>query len=63
MTLEQQERAKVLMQAALDILNKCDGSFFIISALEATAIWDDAECDGYCLKEDLEQLIDEINAG
>ena len=62
MTKEQQERAKILMQAALDILNKCDEGIYVKNVMEVTAIWDEAECDGYCLKEELGQLMDEVNA-
>lgn len=62
MTQEQQERARTLMQAALDILNKCDEGIYVKNVMEVTAIWDKAKCDGYCLKEELGQLIDEINA-
>lgn len=49
------------MQAALDILNKYNEDIYVKNVMEVTAIWDDAECDGYCLKEELEQLMDEVN--
>lgn len=62
MTQEQQERAKILLQAALDILNSCDEGMYVKNALEVTAVWDGAECDGYCLKNEVEDLMDEINA-
>lgn len=61
MNEEQQERAKILMQATLDILNKCNEGIYVKNVMEVTAIWDKAECDGYCLMEELEALINEIN--
>lgn len=61
MTKEQQERAKTLLQATSDILNKCDKGIYVKNVLEMTAVWDEAECDGLCLKEEIEFLIEEIN--
>lgn len=60
MTEEQQVRAKVLMQAAIDILRKCDEGMYVKNVLEVTAEWDGVECDGYCLKEELEALMEEV---
>ena len=60
MTQDQQERAKILLQAALDILEKCSETMYVRDVFEVTAIWDEAECDGYCLKDDIEILINEI---
>lgn len=60
MKKEQQERAKILLQATLDILKKCDEGTYIQNVMEVTAIWDEAECDGNCLKDDIEDLLDEI---
>ena len=28
--------------------------------MEVTAIWDEAECDGNCLMEEVEALVDEL---
>ena len=60
MTLEQQERAKILMKATCDILNKCDEGPYVKSVFQQTAIWDEAECDGYCLHEELNNLLIEM---
>ena len=54
MTEEQQVRAKILMKATIDILKKCDEGMYVKNVLAVTAEWDGVECDGYCLKEDLE---------
>ena len=58
---EIQERATTLLQATLDILNKCDEGIYVKNVFEVTAIWDDAECDGYCLKNEIEELLEELN--
>ena len=60
MTEEQQERAKILLKATLDILNKCNEGIYVKNVMEVTATWDGTECDGNCLKEDVEYLIDDI---
>ena len=46
------DRATVLLKAALDILRKCD------FALEETTFYDEAECDGFCLKGDIECFLE-----
>jgi len=61
MNIPQQERAKILLKATLDILKKCDETPYVVSVFEATAIWDEAECDGYCLKEEIGELLTDIN--
>lgn len=46
-------RAKVLLKAVQDILEKCDESPYVENALEVVVNYDDAECDGFCLMEDI----------
>ena len=60
MTDEQQTRAKMLLQATIDILEKCDKGIYVKNVFEQTATWDGVECDGYCLKEELEELMEEV---
>ncbi len=50
-----EDRAKVLLKAALDILRQCD---YVLNALEVTTFYDEAECDGFCLKEDIEWFLE-----
>ena len=57
------ERAKILLRATKDILQKCDDSFYVLNALEVTAIWDGVECDGYCLKDDIDAWFEEYFGG
>ena len=60
MTQEQQEQAKKLLKATLDILEKCDEGPYVKNVFEESAIWDNAECDGYCLFDELKELIKDI---
>ena len=60
MTQKQQDRAKILLKATLDILNKCDEGVSVKNVMEVTAFWDDANCDGECLKDDISDLMYEI---
>lgn len=57
------ERAKVLLKATRDILKKCDDSFYVLNVLEVTAVWDGVECDGYCLKEEIDEFFEELERG
>jgi len=34
-------------------LKECDKGPYVKNALETTAVWDDATCDGYCLMEEI----------
>lgn len=57
MTEEQQKQARKLLKATFDILQKCDNSGHVLDVLSTTAIWDEVECDGYCLKDEIEDLL------
>ena len=48
-----EDRKKVLLKAAYDILVKCDKGPYVVNALEQTAFYDETDCDGYCLKDDI----------
>lgn len=52
------ERAKVLLKAMCDMMQKQDRSHYVLNIFEQTAIWDGAECDGNCLFEEAKWLID-----
>ena len=54
------ERAKILLKAKRDILEKCNDSFYVLNVLEVTAVWDGVECDGYCLKDDIDDFFEEF---
>lgn len=52
-----QDRKAVLLRACLDMMRKCtDG--YVLSPYEVTVFYDDADCDGYCLMEDIETELD-----
>ena len=55
---ELEQRKTVLLKAALDILKKCDDSEYIVDVLQITATWDNIEGDGYCLMEEIENLLE-----
>lgn len=53
-----EDRATVLLKATLEILNKCANSPFELDVLGETAFYDDTDCDGFCLKEDIEHFLE-----
>jgi len=46
-------RKEVLLRAAYDLLKKADEAHFVEQATAITVHYDDAECDGHCLMEDI----------
>ena len=52
-----EDRKVTLLRATLDILKQVESSPYVVSALETTAIWDNAVCDGMCLMEEIEELL------
>lgn len=53
-----EDRAITLLKAALELLNKCDKSPYVLDVLSETAFYDDTDCDGYCLKEDIKHYLE-----
>lgn len=47
------DRKAILLQACLQLLEKQEASHYVLNMLEETAFYDEAECDGYCLMEDI----------
>lgn len=47
------DRKTVLLRAAYDLLKRNEQSEFVQSAMETLAFYDDADCDGFCLMEDI----------
>lgn len=62
------DRKEVLLKACYDLLKKCNDGDIVLNAMEVTAFYDEADCDGYCLMEDigielnLDEWEDEANA-
>lgn len=49
---QEYDRAKVLIKAAHDLLQKQRDSYYVLDLLSETVFYDDADCDGYCLWEE-----------
>lgn len=58
--LQFNRRALILLKATSDILEKLDDTPYVLNFFGQTAIWDDAECDGYCLMEEINELLEEV---
>jgi len=53
-----EERAKVLLKACYDLLQKQQESHYVLNLLEETVYYDEADCDGYCLQEDIKNFLE-----
>ena len=53
------DRKLVLLRACYDMLKKIDESHYVISPFETTVRYDDADCDGSCLMEDIKCELEE----
>lgn len=51
--MEKPDRKTVLLRACYDMLKKQDKAGYVISPFETTVHYDDADCDGHCLMEDI----------
>lgn len=49
-----EDRKTTLLKACRDLLNKQRNSYYTLDLLSETVFYDEAECDGYCLIEDIE---------
>lgn len=47
------DRKTVLLQACYDMLKKADDSHYVLNVMATTVRYDEAECDGHCLLEDI----------
>ena len=57
--LRELERADTLLKATYDLLNKQHGNYYVLNLLAETVYYDEAECDGNCLMEDIDAWMDE----
>ena len=48
-----EDRKVILLRAALELLKKCDSGPYVKNALTETVFYDDADCDGGCLANDI----------
>lgn len=49
-----EDRKVTLLRACHDMLKKIREAHYVISPFETTVHYDEADCDGYCLMEDIE---------
>lgn len=51
-------RARELLNACAELFNKQNEAFFVLNLLEETVYYDECECDGNCLWEDIISLLE-----
>lgn len=56
-----EDRKLVLLKAAQELLHKQTESRYVLNLLSETVFYDDADCDGHCLMEDIGYLFDELD--
>lgn len=61
--LEQLKRADTLLTATYDLLQKQYKNIYVLNLLAETINYDEAECDGNCLMEDIEAWMIERGIG
>ncbi len=58
--IQQEDRSNLLLLKTMELLKKQDESPYVLNILEQTVNYDDAECDGSCLVEDIEAHLFEM---
>lgn len=53
-------QAKILLKATTDLLEKQESNYYVLNLLEETVFYDGAECDGNCLKNDIDYWFYEL---
>lgn len=53
------DRAMVLLKACFSLLNKQKESRFVLNILEQIVAYDESDCDGYCLMEEIDDYLRE----
>lgn len=48
-----ENRKDILLKACMELLQKQDNSVFVLNLLEENVFYDDANCDGFCLLDDI----------
>lgn len=56
--LKELKRAIYLLKVTYDLLRKQEESIYVLNILSETIFYDGAECDGQCLMEDIENLLE-----
>jgi len=55
---DNRERQLTLLKASYFLLKKQEASSYTLNLLEETVFYDNVECDGYCL---MEEIAEELN--
>lgn len=50
-------REQILLRAAYQILKKTTEGVYVLDVLGVNTVWDEATCDGYCLMEEINDLL------
>lgn len=58
--LELLKRSKTLLTATYELLKKQESSSYVLNLLDTVTYYDEAECDGSCLIDDIESWNDEF---
>ena len=53
MTTPEPDRKTILLKAVYDMFQQAKDAHYVMSPLEIETHYDDADCDGYCLMEDI----------
>lgn len=48
-----EDRKVTLLKACMELLQKQNDSYYVLNLLEETVFYDEANCDGYCLLDDI----------
>jgi hypothetical protein len=56
--MNKENRKDVLLRAAYDLLKRSDKMAYIEEACSIQAFYDNCNCDGYCLMEDIEHELE-----
>lgn len=51
------KREHLLLKVAYQLLQKQKNSYYVLNLLEESTVWDEVRCDGYCLMEEIEVLL------
>ena len=52
-----EDRAMILLQACMNLLDKQKDSPFVLNLLTETVFYDETDCDGYCLSDDIRDFL------
>ena len=52
-------REQVLLRAMYQLMKKQEDSCYVLDIFSVDTVWDGATCDGYCLYEEVQQLLEE----